>query len=132
MEVANCSECKKLYIKEAGIKMCPDCLKKEEEYEEIVTEYVKTHRRCTVEEVHKVTGVKIIVIYRMIESGRIQECGNLEYPCQQCKKFITKGRLCKTCMEEFLQQVEELKAKEKKTGKIENEYQSAGMYTKLD
>lgn len=129
MELASCPLCGQLYMKSV-VNMCPNCLKKEEENERIVAEYVDTHPRCTVEEVHKVTGIKESVIYRMIESGRLQECENLYYPCQQCRKIINKGRLCKDCMEDFLGQVKEMKAKEEKASKGKNQYQSGGMYTK--
>lgn len=129
MEVASCPVCGRLYMKSV-VNMCPDCLRKEEENEKIVSEYVDTHPRCTVEEVHAVTGIKESVIYRMIKSGRLQECENLYYPCQQCGKTINKGRLCKNCMENFLEQVKDMKAKEEKFEKPKNHYQSGGMYTK--
>lgn len=129
MKLASCPVCGQLYIK-GVIEMCPKCLAQEEENERIVAEYVDDHSRCTVEEVHKVTGIKESVIYRMIESGRLQECENLQYPCQQCGTIINKGRLCRTCMESFLDQVKEMKAKEEKVENRKNGYQSAGMYTK--
>jgi len=129
MELASCPICGQLYMK-GVIEMCPKCLAQEEEYEKIVAEYVETHHRCTIEEVHKVTGIKESVIYRMIESGRLEECENLYYPCQQCRKIINKGRLCKNCMESFLEQVKEMKDKEEKVENIKNGYQSAGMYTR--
>ncbi|WP_110953423.1 flagellar protein [Anaerosinus massiliensis] len=123
MEIGSCPECGKVFIKDSG-RICPECMKKEEEYERLIAEYVRTHRRCTVEEIHEVTGIKIAVIYRMIENGRIQECGNIYYPCEQCKKIINKGRLCKTCMKSFLDQVKELKCK--------NGNQAVRMYSKID
>ena len=129
MELASCPVCGQLYMK-GVIQMCPKCLAQEEENERIVAEYVDDHSRCTVEEVHKVTGIKESVIYRMIENGRLQECENLQYPCQQCGKIINKGRLCKTCMESFLDQVKEMKAKEEKVARGKNQKQSGGMYTK--
>lgn len=129
MELASCPVCGQLYMK-GVIQMCPKCLAQEEENERIVAEYVDDHSRCTVEEVHKVTGIKESVIYRMIENGRLQECENLQYPCQQCGKIINKGRLCKTCMESFLDQVKEMKAKEEKVARGKKQKQSGGMYTK--
>jgi hypothetical protein len=129
MELASCPVCGQLYMK-GVIEMCPKCLAQEEKNERIVAEYVRTHHRCTVEEVHEVTGIKENVIYRMIENGHLQECENLYYPCEQCKKIINKGRLCKICMEFFLDQVKEMKAKEEKVENRKNGYQSAGMYTK--
>lgn len=129
MEFGNCPICGKLYMKNAA-RMCPACLEKEEEYEKIVTAYIKDHRRCTVEEVHEATGVKESVIYRMIKSGRIQECEDLGYPCEQCGKIINKGRLCKSCMDSFVTQVKEMKTKEDEVKKQGNGRSSGGMYTK--
>jgi len=129
MDIGNCSVCGKLYIKVVATRMCSNCLEKEEEAVQLVSEYVKVHQRCTVEEVHEVTGIEQAVIYRMIERGCLQECENLEYPCQQCKKVINKGRLCKTCLGSFLKQVKEIQSEQDKMKEVEVGYQSSRMYT---
>jgi len=127
MQIGNCPICGALYMKDVG-RMCSACLEQEEEDAQIIAEYIRANRRCTIEEVHAVTGIKVSVIHRMLESGRIQECENLVYPCEQCKRLINKGRLCKTCMNSFLNQVKEMRGKEEKE---ESNHRSAGMYTKM-
>lgn len=129
MDFGNCPVCGKLYSKNP-MGMCNDCFVKEEEYGRIVAEYVRDHHRCTVNEVHMATGVSEKVIYRMIKSGRILECKDLQYPCAQCGKLINAGRLCKNCMKDFVNQATKMTNNMKSKMVEENKKKTGGMYTK--
>lgn len=128
MDFGNCPICGKLYPK-TPMGMCKDCFAKEEEYERIVAEYVRDNRRCTVQEVHIATGISEKVIYRMIKSGRVTECRDIQYPCAKCGKLINIGRMCKNCMNEFVSEATKITG-EMKTKIEEDKKKATGMYTK--
>lgn len=136
MQIGNCPECGKLYQKNAT-GMCPNCYKKEEEYEQIVAEYVRDHQKCSVSEIHEATGVKEKTIIRMIKNGRFfNENTMISYPCQQCGAPIYEGRICQKCNESFLKQVKDAEEKRKNLNSSLNQtggtdkVKSKGMYTK--
>lgn len=137
MNIGNCPECGKLYVKTAA-GMCPDCYRLEEEKQAVVAEYVRDHPKSSVEEIHEATGVKEKTIFRMIKSGRFVD-SLISYPCEMCGQPISEGRFCLKCNQNLIQQVKEAEAKrvekEKTLAKtIENkqdkQVQGKGMYTK--
>ncbi len=128
MKYGNCPVCGKLYAKSpAG--MCPECFAKQEEDERIVAEYIRDHRRCSVQEVHVATGVSEKVIYHMIKSGRVTECKDIEYPCEKCGRLISAGRLCKSCMQDFIAEAEKVTSDIKTKLHEGKNTQSHGMYS---
>ncbi|WP_199884008.1 hypothetical protein [Anaerosinus massiliensis] len=129
MNLGNCPECGKLYVKTA-VGMCLDCYKLEEENEKIVAEYVRDHPRSSVEAIHKATGVKEKTIFRMIKNGRFMDISEISYPCESCGSPIYEGRLCDKCNANFLNQVKESESARFTKAKEEEERRRGGMYTK--
>lgn len=130
MNLGNCPECGKLYVKTA-VGMCLDCYKLEEENEKIVAEYVRDHPRSSVEAIHKATGVKEKTIFRMIKNGRFMDISEISYPCESCGSPIYEGRLCDKCNANFLNQVKESEsARSTKAKEEEERRRRSGMYTK--
>lgn len=130
MNVGNCPECGRLYMKTA-LGMCHDCYRLEEENEKIVAEYVRDNPKCSVEAIHKATGIKEKTIFRMIKNGRFMNVGDVSYPCESCGKLIHEGRLCDKCNTNFINQVKESDAaRATKTKEDEERRRRSGMYTK--
>ena len=123
MEVINCPNCGKIFVK-TGVRLCPDCLDLENEQEHKVTEYVRDNRQATVKQIVDATGVPEKIIMRMVKDGRFKESDlPIKFPCENCGAMITQGRFCRMCSEEmsqaFGQQANSLKNKtaEKKATK---------------
>lgn len=130
MNIGNCPECGRLYMKTA-LGMCNDCYRLEEENEKIVAEYVRDHPRCSVEVIHEATGIKEKTIFRMIKNGRFMDAGEISYACESCGKPIYEGRLCDKCNTNFVNQLKESDAaRAAKAKEDEERRRGRGMYTK--
>lgn len=136
MNLGNCPECGKLYVKTA-VGMCVDCYREEEKNEMKVAEYVRDHPRSSIDKIHENTGVKEKTIFRMIKNGRFMGEAQISYPCESCGAPTTDGRLCVKCNEGFTKQVKEVEAKmadERRTQperiKKPETQRGGGMYTK--
>lgn len=130
MNVGNCPECGRLYMK-TTLGMCNDCYRLEEDNEKIVAEYVRDNPKSSVEAIHKATGIKEKTIFRMIKNGRFMDAGEISYPCESCGKPIYEGRLCDKCNTNFVNQVKESDAtRAAKTKEDEERRRRSGMYTK--
>lgn len=134
MDFSNCLVCGKLCAK-TPMGLCPVCSLRQDEFENTVADYIRDHRRCTVQEVQIATRVPEKIIYRMIKSGRIQECKDMQFPCARCGKLISTGRLCKTCMGKFMAEAEKVTSEIKAgmpikgKGKVKGTGEKRGMYT---
>ena len=109
-KLKNCSECGKVYM-EVGQGMCPDCVLKEQESEQVVYAFVRDHDKCSIKEIVDGTGVKEKVVFRMLKAGRFIASGlEISYPCQGCGAPITTGKLCSKCSKDIINQAERLRA----------------------
>lgn len=123
-KLKNCSECGKLYM-EIGNGLCPDCLRKEQDMEQVVYSYVRDHNKCGIRQIVEETGVKERVVLRMLKAGRFISSGiEITYPCKGCGAPITTGQLCEKCNKDLLNQAKRLKA-EKSVKKVDR---SSTMY----
>lgn len=101
-----------------GNPICPACVHKEEEYFQVVKEYIWNNQHATVTEVSQATGVSTEKILRYLREGRLElsdQCVNLFLDCERCGVPIKSGRYCEKCtveMEKILK--EEAKSLNKK------------------
>ena len=122
-KLKNCSNCGRIFV-DTGLGICRDCHEKEEEQMQEVSSYVRDHPRSRVKEIAEALGVKERLIMRMIREGRFVVDGvALEYPCETCGTFITKGRFCDKCNKDLQDQISQQQqrnaaqaAKEKASG----------------
>lgn len=118
MGLANCRGCGKLYV-ENSLGLCADCLRQEEEDELKIVAYLRdVVDHASVEEIHEATGVKVKVIMRMIQQGRV--VGSIvTYPCESCGKPIVQGRLCDECSANFMEQAEDMVRKQHEAQQVQ-------------
>ena len=120
-KLKNCSECGKLYM-EIGQGMCPDCIVREQEAEQIVYSFVRDHDKCSIKDIVEGTGVKEKVVFRMLKAGRFIASGlEISYPCQGCGAPITTGKLCSKCSKDIINQAARLQA-EKSVKKVDKSH----------
>lgn len=127
MNLINCTECGNLCV-ETPSRLCPACVRLEEEAEDKVANFLRGTSRASLEEIHQATGVKHKVILRMLKRGRIFTDAIISYPCETCGEPITEGRVCDRCSHNFTSQ---LKPEEWKPAKqAEYSHKDERMYTK--
>jgi len=102
-DIRNCRRCGKIMIY-VGIPICEECLKKEEEYYEIVRRYLDEHPRSSVKEISEATGVPADVIMKFVRQGSLVATESLSgmLTCEICGKPIRMGRVCAECAEELM------------------------------
>jgi len=126
MSLRNCIVCGKLCLDNPS-RMCPDCVAKEHEAEDMVARYIRDKGKTTITEIHEATGVEEKVILRMIKQGRVYADGIVEYPCETCGKGILEGRLCAECSQRITSQIKH--DDWQPAGQQVSSRQSLGMYS---
>lgn len=131
MNLTNCTECGKIFVK-TSVAICPDCRIKWEEQETLVAEYVRDNPKQSVKEICEATGVKEKIVYHMIKNGRFVGIAEIAYPCASCGTPITMGRYCDKCNENLLQQAQKTlsKVSQEQKQKAALAAKKRGMYTK--
>lgn len=123
MDVANCSKCSRLYIKNPVRDICDKCYKEEETAYDKVSTYLKKreNRTATMLQVVQDTGVSEDLIHKFIKQGRIKlvQFPNLTYPCETCGNPIQTGKLCEQCLTELRKDLEIFEREEQRQKELE-------------
>ncbi|WP_163970553.1 TIGR03826 family flagellar region protein [Oceanobacillus halotolerans] len=116
-ELANCSRCGALFVKNIR-DICRDCYKKEEADFETVYSFLRKreNREATLKEIVEATGVDEDIIIKFIKEKRLRtsQFPKLAYPCERCGVDIVRGKLCGKCSDEILQGLSHQEMLEKK------------------
>jgi len=104
VKLTYCVECGTLCV-ENPTGLCPNCIREEEAAEDRVSEFLKEHKRASLDDIHNATGVKHKVILRMIKRGRIMTDAIITYPCETCGQPISAGRVCDDCNKNIISQL---------------------------
>lgn len=114
MNLSNCPECGKLYVR-TRIDMCPDCVKKIEEDIGKAIAFMRSHPKSTISELSEATGLSIKRITKFILKKRIhlEDFPNLEYPCERCGTMIRSNRVCNDCYLNITSLVQSFKNKDR-------------------
>ncbi|MFJ5769125.1 TIGR03826 family flagellar region protein [Psychrobacillus sp. NPDC093180] len=128
-ELKNCPSCGD-FFNYTGIRdVCNNCATNEEKLYETVYRFLRKreNRAATVERIVEATGVEESLLHKWVRKGRLQPAlfPNLGYPCDNCGKLTTQGKLCTGCTEELktsLRQFEAAKEFREKVNTQENTY----------
>lgn len=104
-ELRNCPSCDE-FFNYTGIRdICGKCATNEEKQYEAVYKFLRKreNRAATVERICEVTGTKESLLHKWVRKGRLQPAmfPNLGYPCDNCGKLTTSGKLCANCINEL-------------------------------
>lgn len=109
-EISNCPRCGSLFMKTSFRDVCENCYKEEENLYEKVYKFLRKreNRAATISRVVEATGVDEELIYKWVRKGRLQPAvfPNMGYPCDNCGKIITKGKLCSDCADQLRHDLE--------------------------
>lgn len=130
-KLKNCSICGKIFMSN-GEKICPNCMKDQEDMELVVVEYVRDHPKCKIPEIMEATGAQEFLIRRLIDEGRFVQAGvNFSYPCQKCGKPIITGKYCEDCLKEMQENLQSVQTGISKAAEAQAAAERGhGMYSK--
>jgi flagellar operon protein (TIGR03826 family) len=100
-ELRDCPSCGEFFNYTGVRDVCGKCAMSEEKLYEEVYRFLRRreNRAATVERIVEETGVTETVLYKWVRKGRLQPAmfPNLGYPCDNCGRLTTKGKLCEIC-----------------------------------
>lgn len=102
-ELRNCPTCGD-FFNYTGIRdVCGKCGMAEEKMYEEVSRFLRRreNRAATIERIVEMTGVEETLLHKWVRKGRLQPAmfPNLGFPCDNCGKLTTRGKLCEECTE---------------------------------
>ncbi|MBA9026721.1 TIGR03826 family flagellar region protein [Peribacillus huizhouensis] len=136
MELTNCANCNKLFVKSKFRDVCDVCFKEEEAKFDIVYKYIRkaANRTATMQQVVDGTGVEEELLIKFVKKGRLRlsQFPNLGYPCEKCGTMIKEGRICGNCTNSIRADLAVVEKEEQRKREIaERDHQSA-YYSRMD
>ncbi|MFB9756499.1 flagellar protein [Paenibacillus hodogayensis] len=115
MNLSNCPQCGKVYVKN-NYELCPSCLREIEDQYRKCVEHLRKNRGCTLQELSEGAGVPIRMITRFIREGRIatKDAPNVLTPCESCGELIREGTLCANCRAKLSRDVKHMHEDERR------------------
>lgn len=100
-ELRDCPKCGDFFNYTGVREICPKCAMAEEKMYEEVYRFLRKreNRAATVERIVEATGVERELLYKWVKKNRLQQAlfPNLGYPCDNCGRLTSKGKLCDDC-----------------------------------
>lgn len=113
-ELRNCPKCGSFFNYTGVREICPKCARDEDEMYEVVYRFLRKreNRAATVERIVEATGVEEELLYKWVRKNRLQTAifPNLGYPCDNCGRLTTKGKLCDDCADELQKDLNKFEA----------------------
>ncbi|MFJ7970417.1 TIGR03826 family flagellar region protein [Psychrobacillus sp. NPDC096389] len=124
-ELKNCPSCGE-FFNYTGIRdVCNNCAMNEEKLYETVYRFLRKreNRAATVERIVEATGVEEELLHKWVRKGRLQPAlfPNLGYPCDNCGKLTTQGKLCENCAQELKSGLRQFEAAQEFREKVNNQ-----------
>ncbi|MFZ3576901.1 TIGR03826 family flagellar region protein [Virgibacillus sp. DJP39] len=130
-ELANCKVCNGLFLKTLR-DICKDCYEKEETAFKTVSGFLrmKKNREATMVEVVEETGVSGDLIKKFIKEKRLltSQFPKLGYPCETCGTSIKSGKICSTCSEELLRDLDSEEREAERVKRLKEKETSKAAY----
>ena len=104
-ELKTCPSCGQFFNYNGLRDICGKCAMNEEKIYEEVYRFLRKreNRAATIERIVEMTDATESLLHKWVRKGRLQPAmfPNLGYPCDNCGKLTTKGKLCDTCTAEL-------------------------------
>lgn len=115
MELTVCINCGKMFNTKDK-KICPLCMKKEDEYFELVRKYLKENPGVRLGQVAEETGVSGGLMRKWLREGRLKVTNTegIDLKCEGCGKSILQGRYCVRCRDNMQNSMKNLYKTESK------------------
>lgn len=116
MDIRNCKECGRLF-NYMGYRICPDCIKKQEEKFQEVKDFIRKNPNAGVAQVARATDVTIGQIHFWIREERLMltmEAAADAILCESCGAPIRTGRYCVKCKKQMSNEMNQVIGQEVK------------------
>lgn len=113
-ELRNCPVCNAFFNYTGMREVCHNCAQKEEDLYQEVYRFLRKreNRAANVDRIVEATGVEQELLYKWVRKGRLHPAmfPNLGYPCDNCGRLTTTGKLCEKCQNELKSELRTLEA----------------------
>ncbi|MBD7909599.1 TIGR03826 family flagellar region protein [Sporosarcina gallistercoris] len=113
-ELRHCPSCGDFFNYTGVREVCGKCGMNEERVYEEVYRFLRKreNRAATIERIVEMTEATESMLHKWVRKGRLQPAmfPNLGYPCDNCGKLTTKGKLCDTCTAEIKSELKTFEA----------------------
>lgn len=113
-ELKDCPTCG-AFFNYTGIRdVCANCARDEEKLYEEVYRFLRRreNRAATIERIVEATGATETMLHKWVRKGRLQPAlfPNLGYPCDNCGKLTSHGKLCDSCTADLQSELKQFEA----------------------
>ncbi|MGG0644197.1 TIGR03826 family flagellar region protein [Sporosarcina gallistercoris] len=113
-DLRHCPSCGDFFNYTGVREVCGKCGMNEEQVYEEVYRFLRKreNRAATIERIVEMTEATESMLHKWVRKGRLQPAmfPNLGYPCDNCGKLTSKGKLCDTCTAEIKQELKVFEA----------------------
>ena len=113
-ELRNCPACNGFFNYTGLRDVCHNCAQKEEDQYQEVYRFLRKreNRAANVDRIVEATAVERDLLYKWVRKGRLHPAmfPNLGYPCDNCGRLTTTGKLCEKCQNELKSELRTLEA----------------------
>ncbi|BAQ10165.1 hypothetical protein OXB_1694 [Bacillus sp. OxB-1] len=123
-ELRECPTCGDFFNYTGVRDVCAKCAMDEEKIYEEVYRFLRRreNRAATIERIVEATGCSESLLYKWVRKGRLQPAlfPNLGYPCDNCGRLATKGKLCDRCTADIKNELRTFEAAQEFRESVEN------------
>ncbi|MCM3756428.1 FeoC-like transcriptional regulator [Sporosarcina aquimarina] len=113
-ELRHCPSCGDFFNYTGVRDVCGKCGMNEERVYEEVYRFLRKreNRAATIERIVEMTEATESMLHKWVRKGRLQPAlfPNLGYPCDNCGKLTSKGKLCDECTADLKQDLKTFEA----------------------
>lgn len=113
-ELRHCPSCGDFFNYTGVREVCGKCGMNEERVYEEVYRFLRKreNRAATIERIVEMTEATEAMLHKWVRKGRLQPAmfPNLGYPCDNCGKLTSKGKLCEECTADLKQDLKTFEA----------------------
>ncbi|WP_025786005.1 TIGR03826 family flagellar region protein [Sporosarcina sp. D27] len=113
-ELRHCPSCGDFFNYTGVREVCGKCGMNEERIYEEVYRFLRKreNRAATIERIVEMTEATEDMLHKWVRKGRLQPAlfPNLGYPCDNCGKLTSKGKLCDECTADLKQDLKTFEA----------------------
>lgn len=131
-ELANCSNCGAVFVKNQFRDICEKCWKAEEDAFETIRQFIRKreNRSASMRQIVDGTGVSEDLVLKFIKKGRLNLASlpNVGYPCESCGKMIRSGKICESCAGELEKDLSAYKREEQRKKELEKRQRQSAYF----
>lgn len=113
-DLRHCPSCGDFFNYTGVREVCGKCGMNEERVYEEVYRFLRKreNRAATIERIVEMTEATESMLHKWVRKGRLQPAmfPNLGYPCDNCGKLTSKGKLCDVCITDIKQDLKTFEA----------------------